>query len=217
MFAQNENSTGINEARYAMVIYDLYSGWLSFSAQAKKTAAKAKQALKRFDPASRIKSFYCDNAPELIQAARDLGYSNPTSTPYRSTSNAVAERQNRVVLEGTRTVLSQSGCPTYWWPYAGHHFCFSRIITPHPITGVSPFKKRYPERKDFDGLRLPFGCAVDFRPPDHVLKEMGKFDEQPLPGLFLGYKVPPGGIWNKENCVAWFKNIFRGGHTTRHV
>ena len=170
MFATNDKSAGINAARYAMVIYDLYSGWLEFSAQAKKSAAKAKQALKRFDPTSRIKSFYCDNAPELIQAARDLGYSNPTSTPYRSTSNAVAERQNRVVLEGTRTVLSQSGCPTYWWPYAGHHFCFSRNITPHPITNVSPFKKRYPKRKDFDGLRLPFGCAVDFRPPDHVLK-----------------------------------------------
>ena len=48
---------------------------------------------------------------------------------------------------------------------------------------------------------------MDFRPPDHVLKEMGKFDEQSLPGLFLGYKLPHGGIWNHEYYVAWLKDF----------
>ena len=67
---------------------------------------------------------YSDNAPEIIRAVDDLKIPHDTSTPYRSQTNSKAERVNRKVLEGTRTVLEQAGLHSKWWPFACQHFRF---------------------------------------------------------------------------------------------
>eukprot|EP00972_Heterocapsa_arctica_P049427 7274422-Heterocapsa_arctica.AAC.1 len=61
---------------------------------------------------------FADNAPELVKAIALLNIRHDTSTPYRSTTNSVAERTNRKVIERTRTVLEQAGLSPRWWPHA---------------------------------------------------------------------------------------------------
>eukprot|EP00972_Heterocapsa_arctica_P019067 2814427-Heterocapsa_arctica.AAC.1 len=61
---------------------------------------------------------FTDNAPELVKAIALLNIRHDSSTPYRSTTNSVAERTNRKMIEGTRTVLEQAGFSSRWWPHA---------------------------------------------------------------------------------------------------
>eukprot|EP00972_Heterocapsa_arctica_P011828 1733371-Heterocapsa_arctica.AAC.1 len=67
---------------------------------------------------------FIDNAPELVKAIALPKIRHDTSTPYRSTTNAVAERMVRKVLEGTRTILEMAGLSSVWWPHAVNHFGF---------------------------------------------------------------------------------------------
>eukprot|EP00972_Heterocapsa_arctica_P062175 9164287-Heterocapsa_arctica.AAC.1 len=61
---------------------------------------------------------FIDNAPELVKAIALLKIRHDTSAPYRSITNAVAERTVRKVLEGTRTILEQAGISPQRWPHA---------------------------------------------------------------------------------------------------
>eukprot|EP00972_Heterocapsa_arctica_P016572 2445674-Heterocapsa_arctica.AAC.1 len=64
-----------------------------------------------------------------------------TSTPYRPTTNSVAERANRKVIEGTRTVLEQAGLSPRWWPHAVKRLCFPLNIS--MIDGDSAYNLRH--------------------------------------------------------------------------
>ena len=78
----------------------------------------------------KIDRLYCDNAKELEKAAaEELGWRVDTSTPYRHTSNGVAERSNRRVIDGARTLLHASGLPHCFWGYACQCYCTLRMST----------------------------------------------------------------------------------------
>ena len=134
---------------------------------------------------------YTDNAPELIAAVSRLKLKHGTSTPYRSIANSIAERSIRTVTGGTRTLLDQSGFPFQWWPYAARCYCHTMNIA--AIDGDSAYNKRH--GVEFDGLSIPYGCLVDFRPPNVVLKRAAKFGTTSMPGVFIGYAQHVGGKW----------------------
>ena len=146
-----------------------------------------------------IKLMYTDNAPELVAAVQKLRIKHNTSTPYKSTTNSIAERSIRTVLEGTRTILEHAGFPIQWWPYAARCFCFALNII--LINGESAYNLRH-QKGHFPGLHVPFGCLVDFRPPDIVLQKGAKFNKTSMPGLFLGYAQHVGGKWPKDYLVS---------------
>eukprot|EP00972_Heterocapsa_arctica_P016898 2494882-Heterocapsa_arctica.AAC.1 len=80
---------------------------------------EAAVALERFQGArQKIKVMFTDNAPEMVKAISLLKARHDTSTPYRSTTNAVAERMVRQLLEGARTILEMAGLSSVWWPHA---------------------------------------------------------------------------------------------------
>ena len=57
----------------AVVLYDRATRWLAVYPKATKTTYHTMEAFQHFaGPRHKIKSFYCDNAPELISAARGL-------------------------------------------------------------------------------------------------------------------------------------------------
>ena len=60
--------------------------------------------------------FYSDNAKELVNAARRLGWCAEQSTPYMSANNSNLERGIKHVEEGTRTILARSRLGPEWWP-----------------------------------------------------------------------------------------------------
>eukprot|EP00972_Heterocapsa_arctica_P039032 5748587-Heterocapsa_arctica.AAC.1 len=88
-----------------------------------------------------LKLLYNDGAPEIVKAGKSLKCHHDTSTPYRSATNGVAERRVRHVLEGTLTLLEQSGMPTGYWPHAADAFCdhINFVI----IDGDSAWNKRH--------------------------------------------------------------------------
>ena len=109
VISKSAEAMGTDRKKYAMIIRDIYTNWIEFAPQMNRDKHEARAALRRFDPKGAIKSLWTDNARELMGAAADLGYNNPTSTPYRHQSNTQAERYNRLVLEGTRAIISASG------------------------------------------------------------------------------------------------------------
>ena len=52
------------------------------------------------------------------------------------------------------------------------------------------------------GLDIPLGAEVTYRPPTPVLKQKHKLDTTMSKGIFLGWKVAPGGVWHGDYLVA---------------
>ena len=55
----------------------------------------------------------------------------------------------------------------------------------------SAYNKRH--GVEFGGFSILYGCLVDFRPPNVVLKKAAKFCTTSMPGVFIGYIQHVGG------------------------
>ena len=66
-------------------------------------------------------------------------------------------------------------------------------LTPHELRHGTPFR----------GHRLPFGCAVEYKP--HAIAEVNqqlKFEPKTRPGVFMGYHIHAGGKWSGDYLVV---------------
>ena len=183
----------------AVVLYDRATKWLAVYPKTTKTTYHTMEAFQRFGgPRDKIKSFYCDNAPELISAARGLHWRLSTATTGMPQTNGVAERQVRAVKEGGGAAIVKSGLnPLTFWPEAGEHYCFSVNIA--LVDGDSSYHRRH-KNCHFKGAQFPFGAMVDFMPqPDTKVVSMGA---KTIPGVFIGYRIQPGGLWSGDYLVA---------------
>eukprot|EP00972_Heterocapsa_arctica_P022849 3362250-Heterocapsa_arctica.AAC.1 len=78
---------------FCMVILDHAITWVGTHPACNQSADEAGVALESFQGARQnIKVMFIDNAPELVKAMALLKIRQDTSAPYRSTTNAVAER-----------------------------------------------------------------------------------------------------------------------------
>jgi hypothetical protein len=195
-----EDNIGFDLEEAELSMYDRGTKWLDVYPVADKSTAEALDAFNQFQcPKDVIKTFYSDNSGELLAAAKLKGWPHPTSTAGEPATNGVIEQKNRMIIGGTATSLERAGIPAKLWPYASKHFCVAGNIE---ITdGDSPWNKRH-GKGQFKGLRLPFGCLIDFKPMKTREKESAKFDPKGVPGIFLGYKLHPGGKWKSEYLVA---------------
>ena len=161
------------------------------------------QAFQEFAGGQHVKSFYCDNARELMSAAKELHWMNPTSEPYVPQSNGLAERMVRTSKEGARALLVQSGLSNEWWPYAIKAFCFARNSFGHE----APYFTRYGTH--CNAKQIPFGALVDFQLPVRPAKDdnPGPFDSQKKLGIFLGWHTQPGGVFSGTYLVAEFETF----------
>ena len=134
--------------------------------------------------------------PELIEAAKELGWRHSTSSPGRPATNGIAERAVRTVLEGARTVLQQSGLSTKWWSRAVRYYCLVYNVT-YKARGAegTPWELRHGE--PFGGTLYPFGSQIYYMPPlkpaQDIANESFKFATPAVEGIFLGYYMNPGG------------------------
>ncbi|CAI7808580.1 unnamed protein product, partial [Closterium sp. NIES-54] len=81
------------------------------------------------------------------------------TTAYTPQSNGVAERANRTIIEGGRTILVDSGLPLRFWPLAIRH---ATVIKNRELTHVGgqhwvPMEKWSGKKPLVDMLRV-FGC-----------------------------------------------------------
>ena len=147
----------------AVVIKDTATGWIECCPTATKSADDARRALQDFvGHDEKVGAACSDNADEIAIAIKDLGWRHHAATPGRPQTNGRAERTVRSVLEGTRTLLEQSGLPARWWSRAARSFCTSYNATKITSNGKTPWENRF-------GCPCPiplqpFGCAVSDMP-----------------------------------------------------
>ena len=177
---------GLSGERCALYVMDRATGVTDAPPLKSKTAKATETALRFFAPDG--KSLFSDNAPEIVKAAEQLGWVHATSTPHRPQANSVTERNIRIMVEGTRANLVQSGLPHRFWTFAARHHCASRATTVKD--GRSPYGDLHGEH--FGGHRIPFGALIHYRKTPLMRRRDGKFSSPTAAGLFLGLHVDPG-------------------------
>nr|GEV57382.1 ribonuclease H-like domain-containing protein [Tanacetum cinerariifolium] len=137
----------------------------------------------------KVKAIRSDNGTEFQNAKLiDLcgkkrikrDYSN-ARTPQQ---NGVAERNNRNLIEATRSMLADSKLPTMFWTEAVSTACYVlnrvSITNPHNKTPYELLSEKVP---NISHLK-PFGCQVTIlNTSDHLDKFKGKANE----GFLVGY------------------------------
>ena len=207
VYARGDKSRALDGSEYAMAFLDIGTAWLSRVPTCERSAADAREAMRDVaGPDCNIESFYSDGAKELIKAAKKLNWCHTTSIPYTSSYNGRVERAIRHVKEGTQTVLVQCGLSHKWWPLAAKHFCFASNILGRSGDIKSPYELRH-KGGPSTGFRIPFGVAIHFRPNKVLAKKLPKFGPNRVPGIFVGWHVPPGGLWKGEYLVAYMPDM----------
>ncbi|CAI7750300.1 unnamed protein product [Closterium sp. NIES-53] len=112
----------------------------------------------------RVKAIRSDRGGEFLGAEfrswlKRHGIKQQLTTAYTPQSNGVAERANRTILEGGRTMLVDSGLPLRFWPLAIRH---ATVIKNRVLTHVGgqhwvPMEKWRGKKPLVDMLQV-FGC-----------------------------------------------------------
>ena len=74
-------------------MYDVGTGCTGFYLCGNRNLNCVRKAFVHFAGTTPILEFYSDNARELMAAAEELDWANPTSTPFYSKRNGKAERK----------------------------------------------------------------------------------------------------------------------------
>ena len=73
---------------------------------------------------------------------------------------------------------------------------------------LTAYERRHGE--EYTGLDLPLGCRVRYRRPEPALKEKHKFDTPTRDGVFVGWDLQPGGVWQGNYIVADAEELLKG-------
>ncbi|CAI7915266.1 unnamed protein product [Closterium sp. NIES-53] len=116
------------------------------------------------ESSKRVKAIRSDRGGEFLRAEFRSwlnwhGIKQQLTTAYTPQSNGVAERANRTIIEGGRTILVDSGLPLRFWPLAIRH---ATVIKNRVLTHVGgrhwvPMEKWSGKNPLVDMLRV-FGC-----------------------------------------------------------
>ncbi len=207
IIASKDEAEGLISDTTALTIYDLGTHFTGCYPLKTKTSDDARRALQHFrGPRAYFRYVYSDNSGEIWKAVDELGFLQGTSTPGVHETNAHIERRNETILGGTRTVLENAGLPSCFWPLASSYFC--HMLNIKMIDGDSSWNRRH-KSGHLAGARIPFGCAVDFIPNNtkKKWKTRNKWTSNSIPGIFMGYKLLSGHVWNGEFYAAAIEDI----------
>ncbi|CAI7796834.1 unnamed protein product [Closterium sp. NIES-53] len=160
---------GDGGALYSMTMVDDYTRltW-SFPLANKSDAARViiEEWLPMVERESgkRVKAIRSDRGGEFLGVEfrswlKRHGIKQQLTTAYTPQSNGAAERENRTIIEGGRTILVDSGLPLRFWPLAIRH---ATVIKNRVLTHVGgqhwvPMEKWSGKKPLVDMLRV-FGC-----------------------------------------------------------
>ena len=94
------------------------------------------------EPGETLKAVWGDGSGEITGACEALSWPLQRSTPGRPQTNGVAERAVRACLEGTRTIIEQSGLNKKWWSRACRHFTLVYNCTAKDEHGTTAWTRR---------------------------------------------------------------------------
>jgi Reverse transcriptase (RNA-dependent DNA polymerase)/gag-polypeptide of LTR copia-type/Pol polyprotein, beta-barrel domain/GAG-pre-integrase domain/Integrase core domain/Domain of unknown function (DUF4219)/Zinc knuckle len=121
---------------------------------------------------------------EFLAYLDDLGIDHQWTARYTPEQNGVAERVNRTIVEGIRTMLRDSGLDKRWWGEALLHMMYLKNRMPtKALDGKTPYEAFHGKRPSVSNFRR-FGCVAY----SHIPKQLRrKLDEKTQRCLFLGY------------------------------
>ena len=222
----NERDKSHDDRRFIVNCYDRATMWLEASPCTSKDAHTTRAVLRDFAGTCNPKLFYSDNAGELLRAAEQLGWRHDTATDNRPATNGVIERQNRNVLEGTRSSLHESGLEHRFWSQAMACWCFLNNVTRrHDKDNLTPWQRRHGSTNKFQGKLVPFGAKIHYLPTaDREVSQRQKIAPKMVEGLFAGYKMHSDGKWRGEYLVYdrlayenWDGKLPLSVHTTKEL
>ncbi|CAI5471522.1 unnamed protein product [Closterium sp. Yama58-4] len=177
------SSTGPAKAPLALVHMDVSKGEVA--------AAVLKEWMPRAQRESghNVKVIRTENGGEFIGAdfeavLKKKGIQHQLTVPYNPQQNGVAERFNRTLQEGARTLLGRAGLPDPFWVTALRQVALvkNRVLATMGDKQWVPYTKWYGSAPAVNMLRA-YGCMVVF----HVPKEKrGKLEASGRWGVHLG-------------------------------
>ncbi|CAI7796060.1 unnamed protein product [Closterium sp. NIES-54] len=160
---------GDGGALYSMTMVDDYTR-LTWSFPLARKSDAARVIIEEWLPmveresGKRVKAIRSDRGGEFLGAEfrswlKRHGIKQQLTTAYTPQSNGVAERANRTIIEGGRTILVDSDLPLRFWPLAIRH---ATVIKNRVLTHVGgqhwvPMEKWSGKKPLVDMLRV-FGC-----------------------------------------------------------
>ncbi|CAI7860715.1 unnamed protein product [Closterium sp. NIES-54] len=160
---------GDGGALYSMTMVDDYTR-LTWSFPLAKKSDAARVIIEEWLPmveresGKRVKAIRSDRGGEFLGAEfrswlKRHGIKQQLTTAYTPQSNGVAERANRTIIEGGRTILVDSVLPLRFWPLAIRHATVikNRVLTHVGGQNWVPMEKWSGKKPLVDMLRV-FGC-----------------------------------------------------------
>ncbi|CAI7856409.1 unnamed protein product [Closterium sp. NIES-54] len=160
---------GDGGALYSMTMVDDYTR-LTWSFPLAKKSDAARVIIEEWlsmverESGKRVKAIRSDRGGEFLGAdfrswLKRYGIKQQLTTAYTPQSNGMAERANRTIIEGGRTILVDSGLPLRFWPLAILH---ATIIKNQVLTHVGgqhwvPMEK-WSGKKPLVDMLCVFGC-----------------------------------------------------------
>ena len=137
----------------------------------------------------KVKALRCDNggeytSTEFVTYLSKEGIKHELTTPHTPQQNGAAERLNRTLIEGVRTMLADSKLPHSFWAEALSTYAYLRNRSPTKLlSGITPYEAWYGTKPNLSSLRV-FGCSAYA----HVPKvERRKLDLKARKCIMLGY------------------------------
>ena len=91
----SEESESRNNHRYTVVVQDLATQWLQSYPSETETSQETQKSLKKFlEPTRKPKVIYTNDSLEFGKSCEELSWNHCTSTPHRSETNGIAERES---------------------------------------------------------------------------------------------------------------------------
>ncbi|CAI7774074.1 unnamed protein product [Closterium sp. NIES-54] len=110
-----------------------------------------------------VKAIRSDRGGEFLGAEfrswlKRLGIKQQLTTAYTPQSNIVAEKANRTIIEGGRTILVDSGLPLRFWPLAIRHATVIKNWLLTHVGGQHWFPMEKSVKKPLVDMLRVFGC-----------------------------------------------------------
>ena len=146
----------------AVVVKDRATGWIEIFPIASKSTESTIGALRGFlAPGEALMAVWADGSGEITGACEALNWPLQRSTPGRPQTNGVAERAVRACLEGTRTIIEQSGLNKKWWSRACRHCTSVYNCTAKDEHGATAWTRRFNSAPAFP--MIPFGSLAHYK------------------------------------------------------
>lgn len=177
---------------YYITFTDLLSGYCEVVPM--KSKSETPQCVKRFIEKMKnltgknLKVFRTDRGKEYLNKSlqdylADNGIQHQCTTGYCPEQNGVAERQNRTLMEATRTVLADSGLPMSFWAEALKYTAFVNNRIVNRKHSKSPLELMFGTKPNYDDM-YPFGARVYVHVPG---QKRQKLDCKGKKGIYVGH------------------------------